>query len=63
MIEGAIVTAKLIAVLFRVLFNHTYYNDVKFNHYLISEKGNYPLKIFRYTEGFNLTSSGGIFSI
>lgn len=62
-IEKAIITAKLIAVPFGVPFDHTYHNDVEFDYYLKAKSGNRPPTIFGYTEGFNLASSGGIFSL
>ena len=53
---------KLIVVPFGVPFDHTYYNDLKFNSYLKAEASNRPPKIFGFTDGFKLASSGNIYS-
>lgn len=62
-VEFAIVAAKLIAVPFGVPFSHSYHNDFKLHKYLTAEAGNRPPKIFGNTDGFNLASSGGIWSV
>lgn len=62
-IQVAIFSAKLIAVPFRVPFNHSYHEDFKFHKYLTGEANNRPPKIFGIGDGFNLASSGKIYSV
>lgn len=62
-LQVAIVAAKLIAVPFGVPFKHSYHEDFKFHKYLTGEASNRPPKIFGIGDGFNLASSGNIYSV
>lgn len=61
--QVAIVTAKLIAVPFRVPFKHSYHEDYKVHKYLTATENNRPPSIFGIGDGFNLASSGHIYSV
>jgi hypothetical protein len=63
LIKLAVLTAKLILVPFGVPFDESYHNDFNFTKVLTGDATNKPPTIFGYTDGFNLASSGGIFSV
>lgn len=49
---------------FGVPFNHSYHNDFKLHKYLTAESTtNRPPKVFGIGDGFNLASSGSIYSV
>jgi len=62
-VEFGIIAAKLIAVPFGVPFSHSYHHDFQIDKHLTAEVGNRPPKIFGNTDGFNLASSGKIWSV
>lgn len=60
----AIFSAQIIMVPFGVPFDRSYHADIAFREYVSTrEIGNRPPPVFGHTEGFNLASSGSIWSI
>lgn len=58
----AVRAATVILGAFKVPFAGSYHNDIQFNYALSAEMTNRPPKVFEFTDGFNLASSGNIFT-